>query len=82
MILSHFGIKPVRGGSPASDIRRSGMSIWYLWDVRLVVRNCGLLVVFEEFRIIKIGDTIMQYRTKYRIDMFGEDVVSASIHPI
>ncbi len=46
------------------------------------MRNCDLLVVFEEFRIIKIGDTIMQYRTKYRIDMFGEDVVSASIHPI
>lgn len=80
MMINSFGIKPVRGGSPASDIRRI-LSEMMASGFRLKREdNCELVEIV--IRRMNIGIITIEYRIKYVSVMQGIGIVrAATIHP-
>lgn len=79
--VSHFGIKPVSGGSPPKDISKIKRKVEVGGEiVQEVVRSLIFFAVVS-IRVIKVVVVIKRYRNRLRSMMFGFSVRIAAIQP-
>lgn len=79
--INHFGINPVNGGRPPSDIKRSIIRAVVGGDrVEDVVKS---LIVFDDVRIsiMKVVVVIKRYSARLSKAMFGFNAMIVVIHP-
>lgn len=60
LIVIHFGINPVSGGSPLKDRRRIGIIIWYIGEYEESLIELLLFDVCFLWKMIKIGQIISE----------------------
>lgn len=80
-MMSHFGIKPVRGGSPPSDRRISGVIAVRAGALVQQAASVFRVRALFKIKIRKVEVVITRYVRSVRRVRAGENCNTRSIHP-
>lgn len=79
--ISHFGMKPVKGGSPPSDKRTRGVRAVMVGALAHDVARELIVVVLLSMKMRKEEDVIIRYKMRVKKVRVGENCRTTIIQP-